>query len=85
MPACLKCAELQKSKIERRQKSRESRFLGISIAARLLGADTKVRGRFCVKRYGPSRREVRDASAAVEISVHPPKKYFCNKICHKPT
>jgi hypothetical protein len=70
---------LQKSKIERRQKSRESRFLGISIAARLLGADTKVRGRLCVKRYGPSLRKARDASAALKISVHHPKNTFATK------
>jgi hypothetical protein len=37
---------LQKSKIESRQKSRESRFLSVSIAEGLLGIDTKVRGRF---------------------------------------
>ena len=40
---------LQKSKIEQRQKSRESRFLADSIAAKLHSADTRVRGRFCVK------------------------------------
>jgi hypothetical protein len=67
---------LQKSKIVRRQKSREIRFLGIPIAAKVLGADTKVRGRFCVKRYGPSHREARDASAALKISVHRPKNTF---------
>jgi hypothetical protein len=70
---------LQKSKFERRQKSRETPFSGISVAARLLGADTKVRGRFCVKRYGPSRREVRDASVALKISVHHLKKTFATK------
>jgi hypothetical protein len=48
---------LQKSKIVRRQKSREIRFLGIPIAAKVLGADTKVRGRFCVKRYGPGTHQ----------------------------
>jgi hypothetical protein len=37
---------LQKSKIERRQKSRESRFLDSSTAATLCIADAKVRGRF---------------------------------------
>jgi hypothetical protein len=40
---------LQKSKIEQRQKSRESRFLADSIAAKLHSADTRVRGRFCVR------------------------------------
>jgi hypothetical protein len=70
---------LQKSKIECPRKSRESRFLGISIGARILGADAKVRGRFYVKRYGPSRREARDASAALKISVHHPKNTFATK------
>jgi hypothetical protein len=67
---------LQKSKIQRRQKSRESQLLDISFAATILGADTKVRGGFCVKRYGPSHREARDASAALKISVHHPKNTF---------
>jgi hypothetical protein len=67
---------LQKSKIRRRQKSRESRFLDISIAARLVGADTKVHGRLGVKRYGPSLREARGASAALKSSVHHPKNTF---------
>jgi hypothetical protein len=40
---------LQKSKIERHQKSRESRFLDASTAATLCSADAKVRGRFCTK------------------------------------
>jgi hypothetical protein len=40
---------LKKSKIEQRQKSRESRFLADSIAAKLHGADTRVGGRFCPK------------------------------------
>src|SRR5712672_31481 len=70
---------LQKSKIECPRKSRESRFLGISIGARILGADAKVRGRFYVKRYGPSRREARDASAPLRISVHHPKNTFGTK------
>src|SRR5450432_2852300 len=70
---------LQKSKIRRSQKSRESRFRDIAVAARLRGADTKVRGRFGVKRYGPSHREARDASAALKISVHHPKNTFATK------
>jgi len=37
---------LQKSKIGRHRKSRESRILGDSAAAILCGADTKLRGRF---------------------------------------
>src|SRR5450631_2252524 len=70
---------LQKSKIRRSQKSRESRFRDIAVAARLRGADTKVRGRFGVKRYGPSHREARDASAALKISVQHPKNTFATK------
>jgi hypothetical protein len=69
------------AKVENRmpRKSRESRFLGISIGARILGADAKVRGRFYVKRYGPSRREARDASAPLRISVHHPNNTFATK------
>jgi hypothetical protein len=44
---------LQKSKIERPGKSRESRFLDAPAAARLSGANTKVGGRFGMKRCGP--------------------------------
>ena len=70
---------LQKSKIRRRQKSRESRSRDITVAARLRGADTKVCGRFGVKRYSPSHREARDASAALKISVHHPQNTFATK------
>jgi hypothetical protein len=41
---------LQKSKIGRRQKSRESQILGDSAAVILCGADTKLRGRFSDER-----------------------------------
>src|ERR1035437_8238984 len=67
---------LQKSKIKRHGKSRESRFLDISTAAKLCRADTKVRGHFCVKRCGPSRRRMRNASAVLKIFVRQPKKTF---------
>jgi hypothetical protein len=40
---------LQKSKIERCRKSRESGFLGASTAAIPRSADAKVRGHFCAK------------------------------------
>jgi hypothetical protein len=40
---------LQKSKIDRCQKSRESRFLDTSTVARLCSADVQVRGQFCAK------------------------------------
>jgi hypothetical protein len=41
---------LQKSKIGRHRKSRESRILGDSAAAILCDADTKLRGRFSDER-----------------------------------
>jgi hypothetical protein len=61
LPACYWPILLQKSKIERPQKSRESRFLDAPAAARLSEANTKVGGRFGMKRYGPliSRRAKR--------------------------
>ena len=40
---------LQKSKIERCRKCRESRFLDASTVARLCSADAQVRGQFCAK------------------------------------
>ena len=46
---------LQKSKIERPGKSRESRSLDFSAAASLFNATAEVRDRFWMKRYGPSR------------------------------
>jgi hypothetical protein len=67
---------LQKSKIERRRKSRESRFLDVSTAARLCRPDTKVRGRFCVKRCGPTCPRVRNAPAALKNFVRQPKDFF---------
>jgi hypothetical protein len=70
---------LQKAKIEPRQKSRERRFLSVSIAEGLFGIDTKVRGRFCVKRYGPSRRDAQHASAVLTISVDQSKNTFATK------
>jgi hypothetical protein len=47
---------LQKSKIERPQKSRQSRFLDLSGAALPFRATAKVGGRFRMKPYGPSHR-----------------------------
>jgi hypothetical protein len=38
--------------------------------------DTKVRGRFCVKRCGPSHRRLRTASAVLKNFVHQPEKTF---------
>src|SRR5258707_1329634 len=38
--------------------------------------DTKVRGRFCAKRCGPSRRRVRTASVVLKNCVRQPEKTF---------
>jgi hypothetical protein len=65
-----------KVEIEQRQKSRESRLLAVSIGAKLLSADMKVRGCFCVKRCVPSRRRTRNASAVLKNLVRQPKKTF---------
>ena len=43
----------KKSKIEELRKSRESRIFDVFTAARLCRTDSAVRGRFCVKRFGP--------------------------------
>ena len=67
---------LQKSKIERPRKSRERRFLDAATAAMPSRADTKTGGRFCMKRCGPSRRRMRNASAALKNFVRQPKKTF---------
>ena len=42
----------------------------------LARADTKVRGRYCAKRCGPSRRRVRTASAVVKNFIRQPEKTF---------
>jgi hypothetical protein len=70
---------LQKSKIERPRKSRESGFLDAAAAARFSGANTKAGGRFCMKRCGPSRRRGRSASAVFKIFVLHSKKTFSTK------
>jgi hypothetical protein len=48
-------------------------------AARLSGANTKVGGRFGMKRCGPSCRHTRNASAVFKIFVLHPKKTFATK------
>jgi hypothetical protein len=48
----------------------------------LARADTNVRGRFCVKRCGPSRRRVRNASAVLKKLVRQPEKTF-STVCDK--
>jgi hypothetical protein len=67
---------LQKSKIERRRKSRQGGFLDAPAAARLSGTDTKVGGCFGMKRCGPSRLCARSASAVFKIFALHPKKTF---------
>jgi hypothetical protein len=54
-------------------------------AAKPRSADTMVRGRFCVKRCGPSRHRLRDASAVLEKFGSSPKKDFFNTIAAKRT
>jgi hypothetical protein len=50
MRECLLLADIV-AKVENRtrEKSRESRFFDVSIVAGLYSADTRARGRFCVK------------------------------------
>ena len=67
---------LNKSKIERRQKSRKCRFLDNSAAGMLHSASTKVHGRFSEKRRGPSHRCAPNASAALENFVRDTQKTF---------
>jgi len=65
---------LKKSKIERRQKSRENAFVIASNAATPFGADGKVGGRFRVKRCSPSGRRARNAPVAFKNFVRRPQK-----------
>ena len=51
-------------------------LLRVSAAASRFNATRKVRGRFWMKRYGPSRRRAQNASAALKIFVRHPKKTF---------
>src|SRR6266852_6424300 len=67
---------LQKSKIERRRKSRESRFLDATGAATPCSSDTEVRGRFCVNQCGPSRPHAQNASAVRKNCRRQPKMTF---------
>jgi hypothetical protein len=71
---------LEKSKIEQLGKSREGRLLGPSTDARLCKTNTKVRGRFCVNRCGPSRRGVQNASAVLKKFGPSAEKDFFNNI-----
>ena len=67
---------LQKSKIEQPQKSRQSLSLDFSAAVSLFKAATEACDRFWMKRYGPSRRRTRDASAALRNFARRPEKTF---------
>ena len=68
------CCKIRKSNDAK--KSRESRFLDVCISTTCHGADTRVPGRLCVKRCGPSRRRLRNASAVLKTFVPRSKKTF---------
>jgi hypothetical protein len=74
---------LQKSKIEGRRKSRESRFLETLAAAMLSEANAKVGGRLGMKRCGPSSRRARSTSAVFKTFVLHPKNTFATKYANK--
>src|ERR1700682_4698377 len=61
---------LKKSKIEWLQNSRECQFLVVAAARSLCRTCTKVPGRFCANRCGPSRRRVSDAPAGLKNFAH---------------
>ena len=67
---------LKKSKIGGHRKSRESRCSDVSTAAMLARGDAKVRGRFCERCCGPSRRGPRNASAVLKNFARQPEKTF---------
>lgn len=68
---------LQKSKIERERKFRESLFFEVSIAGKARSADPKVRGRFlCRNDVARSRRRVRNASAVLKTFERQSKRSF---------
>ena len=71
------------AKVENRAAPKISQKLifGWLPTAILRSAHTKLRGRFCVKRCGPSYRRVRNASAVLKNFCRHPKKTFCNTIC----
>jgi hypothetical protein len=55
-------------------------FKQVELARKLRRADTRFRGRFRVKRYGPSRRRTQNASVVLKKSRSSAKKDFCNTI-----
>src|ERR1700737_3064123 len=67
---------LKKSKVEWLQSSRECQFLVVSAARSLCRTCTKVTGRFCANRCGPSRRRVSDAPAGLKNFAHELKGTF---------
>ena len=75
--ACLKGADtVAKVEIRTTRKiSRKSSFRPLYRCEALYGR-YEGRGRFCRKRYGPSRRRARSASAVFKIFVLHPKKTF---------
>jgi len=77
----LLCADIV-AKVENRMMQKISRKLILSrlFAAKLYRADTKVRGRFCVKRCGHSRPRAQNTSAVLKNFVGQPKKDFFNTI-----
>jgi len=68
---CCKSRKANDTKI-----SRKLILIGVSTAATLSSAGTKVRGRFSLKRCGPSRRRVRNASAVQKNSFASQKRLF---------
>src|SRR6267154_174428 len=68
---CCKSRKANDTKI-----SRKLILIGVSTAATLSSAGTKVRGRFSLKRCGPSRRRVRNVSAVQKEFVRQPQETF---------
>src|SRR5277367_1350819 len=73
---------LKKSKIVRRQKSRNCWFLDTAAVGTRRSADAKVCGRFSEMPRGPSHRCARNASAALENFVPDPQKTFSTVSTH---
>jgi len=68
---------LQKSKIERDQKFRESRFFDVSTAAKPRSADTMVRGRFlCERMWSLASPLARRISGPRKFCSSPKKDFF---------
>src|SRR6267378_4351758 len=74
---------LQKSKIERDQKFRESRFFDVSTAAKPRSADTMVRGRFLCERMWSLASPLARRISGPRKFCSSPKKDFFNTIGRK--